>query len=413
VSTPQHFSKAEIERYSRHLLLDEVGTAGQAKLKSAKVLCVGTGGLGSPVLMYLAAAGVGRIGIVDFDVVDASNLHRQILHGTSAVGKAKVLSACERLMDINPHIQLDVFEEVLNSENALRIIEAYDIVVDGTDNFPSRYLINDACVILGKPNVYGSIFKFEGQVSVFNSKGGWLRPVGWKSLTPDAKKAARMAQKDWLYDDDIQGPHYRDLYPEPPPPGLVPSCAEGGVLGVLPGVIGSIQATEVIKLILGAGRTLSGRMLCYDALKMTFKEFKLQADPNTAPITGLIDYKQFCGYSIQEEITSQKPIQSLTVSEFQTRQADGWKPYVLDVRKENEANIVSFPFVDRRHSHDTIDEILSELPQDRDILVHCKTGGRSLKAARTLINAGFSSIFNLEGGIVAWAEHIDPSMPKY
>ena len=363
--------------------------------------------------MYLAAAGVGRIGIVDFDVVDASNLHRQILHGTSSVGKAKVTSASERLMDINPHIQLDVFEEALNSENALKIIEAYDIVVDGTDNFPSRYLINDACVILGKPNVYGSIFKFEGQVSVFNAKGGWLRPAGWESWTSDAKKAARLAQKDWLYDDHIQGPHYRDLYPEPPPPGLVPSCAEGGVLGVLPGVIGSIQATEVIKIILGVGRTLSGRMLCYDALKMTFKEFKLQADPTTEKITGLIDYKQFCGVPNKEDKKSSGPIQSLSVFELQTRLAEGWKPYVLDVRKENEANIVSFPFVSRRHSHSTIDEILMDLPHDRDILVHCKTGGRSRKAAQALIDAGFTSVINLDGGILAWAEHIDPSIPKY
>ncbi|MEE2751010.1 MAG: molybdopterin-synthase adenylyltransferase MoeB, partial [Myxococcota bacterium] len=261
-------SNAEIARYSRHLILDEVGLDGQRRLKGSSVLCVGTGGLGSPLLMYLAAAGVGRIGIVDFDVVDESNLQRQVLHGSSTVGQPKVKSAEGRLKDINPFLQLDLFEEPLTSENALRILEPYDVVVDGTDNFPTRYLVNDACVILGKPNVYGSIFKFEGQATVFNYEGG---------------------------------PNYRDLYPEPPPPGLVPSCAEGGVLGILPGVIGCIQANETIKILLGVGTSLSGRLLLYDALNMKFRELKLRRDPDAKPIETLIDYQQFCGIPNADE----------------------------------------------------------------------------------------------------------------
>ena len=272
----------EIARFSRHLILDEVGMEGQRKLKGSSVLCIGTGGLGSPLLMYLAAAGVGRIGIVDFDVVDASNLQRQVLHGTASVGRPKVQSAAERIKDINPHVQIDIYEEALTSDNALDIVRPYDVVVDGTDNFPTRYLVNDACVILGKPNVYGSIFKFEGQASVFNYQGG---------------------------------PNYRDLYPEPPPPGLVPSCAEGGVLGILPGVIGCIQATETIKILLGKGDTLSGRLLLYDALGMTFRQLKLRRDPNLKPITELIDYQQFCGMPAndheRDEAAVEEPFQRL------------------------------------------------------------------------------------------------------
>lgn len=410
-------SNAEIARYSRHLILDEVGMAGQKKLKAAKVLCVGTGGLGSPSLMYLAAAGVGRIGIVDFDVVDASNLQRQILHGTATVGKPKVESARERLLDINPHVQLDIYEEPLTSENALRIVEKYDVVVDGTDNFPTRYLVNDACVMLNKPNVYGSIFKFEGQASVFNHVGGWKRPEDWKTLSKEEKKDRRRKKVDWVYANNAKGPHYRDLYPEPPPPGLVPSCAEGGVLGILPGVIGCIQANETIKIILGVGRTLSGRMLRYDALDMQFKEFKLHVDPKTPEITRLIDYEEFCGLpgiAMDSELeSSSESFERISVQEANQRLQGGWRPFVLDVRKTFEAEIVSLDFVDRLEPHESVSEILSDLPKDRDILIHCKMGGRSAKAAAVLVDAGFSRVINLDGGIRAWAEQIDKSLPTY
>jgi len=379
-------TKEEIARYSRHLILDEVGMEGQRRLKDAKVLCIGTGGLGSPLLMYLAAAGVGRIGIVDFDVVDASNLQRQVLHGTSTVGVAKVQSAAQRIADINPNVQVDLYEEALTSENALRIFEPYDVVVDGTDNFPTRYLVNDACVILGKPNVYGSIFKFEGQASVFNYKGG---------------------------------PNYRDLYPEPPPPGLVPSCAEGGVLGILPGVIGCIQATETLKILLERGDTLSGRLLLYDAMAMRFRELKLRKDPSLGAITELIDYQQFCGVPANDhdesQVTADEPFQRIDVLAARDRLAGGWKPYVLDVRGANEAEIVKFTWADRLQPHGEVRAIADDLPRDRDILVHCKMGGRSAKACTALAEAGFASdrLFNLDGGIVGWAEQIDPSMPSY
>jgi len=372
----------EIGRYSRHLILDEVGMEGQRKLKAARVLCVGTGGLGSPLLMYLSAAGVGRIGIVDFDSVDASNLHRQVIHGTKDVGRPKVVSAAESIADINPNVQLDVYEEPLTSENALRIVADYDIVVDGTDNFPTRYLVNDACVMLGKPNVYGSIFKFEGQASVFN------------------------------YGD---GPNYRDLYPEPPPPGLVPSCAEGGVLGILPGIIGLIQATETVKIILGQGTTLSGRLLLYDALAMRFRELKLRKDPNAKPITELIDYNQFCGIpglSDHEEVVAE-PFERIDVVDFSERRSKGWDPYVLDVRKPHEAEIVRLAFADRLQPHGQVASIADDLPRDRDIVVHCKMGGRSAKACQTLAELGFTRLHNLEGGITAWAQQIDKSLPTY
>ena len=382
--TLPELTHAEIERYSRHLLLGEVGVEGQRRLKAASVLCVGTGGLGSPLLLYLAAAGVGRIGIVDFDVVDASNLQRQIIHGTSWIGRPKVQSACDRLREINPHVQVDVHEVAFTAENAARIAAPYDIVVDGTDNFPTRYLVNDVCELLGKPNVYGSIFKFEGQASVFNHQGG---------------------------------PTYRDLYPEPPPPGLVPSCAEGGVLGILPGLIGTIQATETVKIILGQGTTLSGRLLLYDALNMSFRELKLRRDPHRAPVTELIDYNQFCGVpSIAEGADAahaDEPYTPLSVTELHDRRAAGWNPYVLDVRKPYEAAIVSLDFVDRLQPHEDVAAIADLLPRDRDIVVHCKAGGRSARAARELAALGFSRLFNLEGGIVAWARQIDPSLPTY
>ena len=379
-------SNEEISRYSRHLILDEVGMAGQLKLKQSAVLCIGTGGLGSPLLLYLAAAGVGRIGIVDFDVVDASNLQRQVIHGTASVGKRKVVSARERIHDINPFVQVDIYEEPFTSENALRIAKDYDVVVDGTDNFPTRYLVNDACVILGKPNVYGSIFKFEGQASVFNYQGG---------------------------------PNYRDLYREPPPPGLVPSCAEGGVLGVLPGIIGTIQATETLKVLLGVGTTLSGRLLLFDALKMQFRELKLRKDPEAPVIDRLIDYDQFCGIpgrpvagSREEHPGMAGDFRRLTVQEVASRRAEGWNPFVLDVRGPSEAQIVRFDWADALIPHTEVAARLAEIPRDREILVHCKLGGRSAQAAAVLAAAGFDAV-NLEGGITAWAKQVDPRMATY
>jgi molybdopterin/thiamine biosynthesis adenylyltransferase/rhodanese-related sulfurtransferase len=381
LSALPELSNEEIARYSRHLILEEVGMEGQRKLKAGRVLCIGTGGLGSPLLLYLAAAGVGRIGIVDFDVVDASNLQRQVIHGTSKIGVSKVQSARERILDINPHVIVDVYEEALTSENALRLFADYDVIVDGTDNFPTRYLVNDACVILGKPNVYGSIFKFEGQATVFNYRGG---------------------------------PNYRDLYPEPPPPGLVPSCAEGGVLGILPGVIGTIQATETVKILLGKGTTLSGRLLLYDALNMRFRELKLRRDPQALPITELIDYEQFCGVpQPTEEVPVSEPFARLSVTELKARLDGGWTPYVLDVRKPFEADIARLAFADRLEPHETVANIAAELPRDRDIVIHCKLGGRSAKACEALAALGFTRLYNVEGGITAWAQQIDPTLPTY
>lgn len=371
----------EIARYSRHLLLDEVGVEGQARLKDASVLCVGTGGLGAPVLMYLAAAGVGRIGIVDFDVVEASNLQRQVIHGTARVGMSKVRSARERILDINPHVQVDGYEEALTAENALRILAPYDVVVDGTDNFPTRYLVNDACVLLGKPNVYGSIFKFEGQASVFNHE---------------------------------DGPNYRDLYPEPPPPGLVPSCAEGGVLGVLPGIIGTIQATETLKLLLGRGTTLSGRLLLFDALNMRFRELKLRRDPLAPRIERLIDYDQFCGVPGRAAAAPAEAggARRMAATEVARRRQDGWRPFVLDVRSASEAAIVRLAWTDARVPHGEVAHRLAEIPRDREVLVYCKAGGRSAQAARVLAEAGYD-VVDLEGGITAWAREVDPTLPTY
>ncbi|MEL6343495.1 MAG: molybdopterin-synthase adenylyltransferase MoeB [Myxococcota bacterium] len=372
----------DIRRFSRHLILDEVGVEGQRRLKGGRVLCVGTGGLGSPLLMYLAAAGVGRIGIVDFDTVDETNLQRQIIHSTSTVGKLKTESARARILEINPHAQVDLYNVALQSDNALDIMAPYDVIVDGTDNFPTRYLVNDACVLLNKPNVYGSIFKFEGQATVFNHQGG---------------------------------PNYRDLYPEPPPPGLVPSCAEGGVLGVLPGIIGSIQANETIKILLGKGETLSGRLLLFDAMRMTFRTLKLRKDPDARPITELIDYKQFCGVvSIDEGAAAIEDFHRISVQQAKARLDEGWAPFVLDVRKPHEADIVKLDFVDLLRPHEQIiDGDVEGIPQDRPILVHCKSGGRSAKAAKALTDAGYSDVTNLEGGINGWAREIDTDLPQY
>jgi len=378
-------SKEEIERYSRHLIMPEVAMAGQRKLKKASVLLVGMGGLGSPLSMYLAAAGVGRIGIVDFDVVDTTNLQRQIIYSIADVGKAKLKSAKERLKGINPYIQIDEFETRLTSENALDILKNYDIIVDGTDNFPTRYLVNDACVLLGKPNVYGSIFRFEGQASVFYAK---------------------------------EGPCYRCLYPEPPPPGLVPSCAEGGVLGILPGTIGVIQATETVKLILGKGEPLIGRLLIYDAMAMKYRELKLRKDPN-CPICGenptikeLIDYEQFCGIGTEADKIVLEPQFEISVHELKTELDKNGAPVIIDVREPHEFEICRIP-QSTLIPLGQIETRVHELNREHDIVVHCKSGARSAKAVKFLKEAGFEKVRNLKGGILAWSEQIDPSVPKY
>jgi adenylyltransferase/sulfurtransferase len=379
-------TKEEYARYSRHIILPEVGLEGQKRLKAASVLCIGTGGLGSPLLLYLAAAGVGRIGIVDFDIVDNSNLHRQIIHGTSWVGKPKIESAKNSVLEINPHCQVDLYETRLSSENALDLIEPYDIVVDGTDNFPTRYLVNDACVLLNKPNVYGSIFRFEGQATVFNYEGG---------------------------------PNYRDLYPEPPPPGMVPSCAEGGVLGVLCGIIGTIQATETVKIILGKGTTLSGRLLLYNALEMKFRELKLRPNPVRPIIEKLIDYEQFCGIpqAKAEEAKRQMEMPEMTVQELKQLIDSGAKDFVLlDVRNPNEYEIaripgsVLVPLPDIENG-EGITEV-KELLNGHRLIAHCKMGGRSAKALSILKEAGIEGT-NVKGGITAWSREIDPAVPEY
>ena len=390
----------EISRYSRHLILPEVGMEGQQKLKAAKVLCVGTGGLGAPLALYLAAAGVGTIGLVDFDTVDASNLQRQIIHSTATVGKLKVDSAEIMLKGLNPFLNVVKHNTMLTSANALEILKDYDVIADGTDNFQTRYLVNDACVLLNKPNAYGSIFRFEGQASVFATK---------------------------------EGPCYRCLYPEPPPPGLVPSCAEGGVLGILPGLVGVIQATEVIKLILGIGDTLVGRLLLVDALAMQFRTLKLRKNPDcpacgTHPtVTALIDYDQFCGIAppasvgplevARDKAVGDAPvvdgIPQISVQELKRRLDAKQDVFVLDVREPHEVPIANLgaPLIPVGELERRIGELAAE--KDREIVVHCRSGARSQKAALILKKAGFTHVENLAGGILAWADKIDPSMPKY
>lgn len=379
-------TKDDYERYSRHLILPEVGLEGQKRLKAASVLCIGTGGLGSPLLLYLAAAGIGRIGIVDFDIVDTSNLQRQVIHGTSWVGKPKIESAKNRIHEINPYCQVDLYETRLSSENALDILKPYDIVVDGTDNFPTRYLVNDACVLLNKPNVYGSIFRFEGQATVFNYEGG---------------------------------PNYRDLYPEPPPPGMVPSCAEGGVLGILPGMIGVIQATETVKIIIGKGNTLSGRLLLYNALDMKFRELKLRPNPIRPVIEKLIDYEQFCGIpqAQAEEAKQQMEIQEMTVVELKQLLDSAAKDFVLlDVRNPHEYDIakipgsvlVPLPDIENGDGVAKVKQILN----GHRLIAHCKMGGRSAKALAILKEAGIVGT-NVKGGITAWSREVDSSVPEY
>ena len=385
---PTSLSNEEVLRYSRHLIMPEVGVEGQQKLKAARVLSIGAGGLGSPVALYLAAAGVGTIGMVDFDVVDFTNLQRQIIHFTSDVGRPKLQSAKEKLAAVNPFVQVRTFEAKLTSENALQIFANFDIIVDGTDNFPTRFLVNDACVFTGKPNVYGSIFRFEGQASVFAAK---------------------------------QGPCYRCLYPQPPPPGAVPSCAEGGVLGILPGLVGLIQATETIKLILGSGDPLIGRLLLVDALGMKFRELKLRKNPdcvvcgNHPTVTKLIDYEEFCGLRGQEKpVTTPPPgVPEITVEELKQRLDAKEDIFILDVREPHEYKICNL------NGHlvplNDLPKRIQELDgaKEKEVVVHCRSGGRSAKATALLQQAGFKKAKNLKGGILAWADRIDPKVPKY
>jgi len=376
----------DLSRYSRHLILPEVGMEGQRKLKAARVLCVGTGGLGSPLAFYLAAAGIGTLGLVDFDVVDASNLQRQIIHSTKDIGRKKLDSAAEKLTALNPALNVVKHETMLSSANALEIIKDYDIVADGTDNFPTRYLVNDASVLLRKPNAYASIFRFEGQASVFGME---------------------------------EGPCYRCLYPEPPPPGLVPSCAEGGVLGILPGLLGVIQATEVIKLILGKGNPLIGRLLLVDALGMKFRELKLRKNPE-CPVCGenptvkeLIDYQQFCGImpESKEEKAVKNGIPQLSVKELKRRRDAGENVYLLDVREPYEYQIAQIGGT--LIPQNDVPQRLNEIPRDREIIVQCRSGARSQKIAEFLKQSGYSQVVNLAGGILAWSDEIDPKVQKY
>lgn len=378
-------SNEEIARYSRHLIMPELGMAGQRRLKQGSVLLIGAGGLGSPLALYLAAAGVGHIGLVDFDVVDMSNLQRQIVHGTGTLGLSKVESARRRLVDLNPLIEVTAHETMISAENALDLMRPYDVIIDGTDNFPTRYLSNDAAVILGKPNIYGSIFRFEGQATVFYPKAG--------------------------------GPCYRCLYPDPPPPGLVPSCAEGGVLGVLPGVIGTIQATEAIKLLAGIGEPLIGRLMLYDALAMRFRELKLRRNPacplcgERPTVTDLIDYDQFCG--IVPEVSTLSNQYEIAPIELAAQLQSDTRPYLLDVRNPYEVAIASIPGTDRLIPVDQLPERIAELDSALDIVVYCRSGVRSGRAVELLKHAGFRKVRNLVGGILRWADDVDPSVAKY
>jgi adenylyltransferase/sulfurtransferase len=378
-------SNEEIRRYSRHLIMPEVGMEGQRRLKAGSVLLIGTGGLGSPLALYLAAAGVGHIGLVDFDVVDESNLQRQIVHGTSTVGVRKIDSARSRLRDLNPHIHITTYDTRISSENAMDLIRPYDVVVDGTDNFPTRYLTNDACVLLEKPNVYGSIFRFEGQTTVFHAAA--------------------------------EGPCYRCLYPEPPPPGLVPSCAEGGVLGVLPGVIGTMQATEVIKLIAGIGEPLIGRLLLYDALGMRFREMKVRRNPDCPvcgehpTITELIDYVEFCGIGTEEHPTDTQF--EITPLELAALLQHDERPFLLDVRNPYEVEIAAIPGTDKLIPVHELAHHINELDSAREIVIYCRSGARSASALQMLRGFGFNKVKNLTGGVLRWSDEVDPTMPKY
>jgi molybdopterin/thiamine biosynthesis adenylyltransferase/rhodanese-related sulfurtransferase len=380
VEPAEELSVEEIARYSRHLIIPDVGVPGQKRLKNAKVLVVGAGGLGSPALLYLAAAGVGTLGIIDFDVVDESNLQRQVIHGVSDLGKPKALSAKESIAEINPLVNVVLHEERLDSDNALDIFRPYDLILDGTDNFATRYLVNDACVLLGKPYVWGSIYRFEGQVSVF-----------------------------W----DQYGPNYRDLYPVPPPPGMVPSCAEGGVLGVLCASIGSVMVTEAIKLITGIGESLLGRLMVYDALEMSYRTIRIRKDPKAEPITQLIDYEEFCG-QVSDEAQRAAAGSTITATELKEMLDAGKDPYLVDVREPVEYDIVKIPGgvlipKDRILSG----EALAELPQDKPLVLYCRTGVRSAEALAAVKAAGFRDAVHVQGGVTAWATQVDPSLPTY
>ncbi len=377
------FSKAELERYSRHIIIPEFNIEGQRKLKEAKVLVVGSGGLGSPLLLYLAAAGVGRIGIVDYDVVDDSNLQRQVLFGTESIGQSKVEAAKARLQALNPHIQIHLHNTYLSSENALEIIKDYDVVADGTDNFPTRYLVNDACVILGKTNVYASIYRFDGQVSVFN----------------------------YQYEDGSFGPNYRDLFPTPPPPGLVPSCAEGGVLGVLPGIVGSLQALEVIKVITGVGEPLVGRLYLFDALSFSHRTLNIRKNPNLNPITELIDYEQFCGIGLSKTL-SYDNLKEVSVQELQRLQNIKADIQLIDVREPYEAEIVSIGGL--LIPKDRVEHQLDQISKEKQVIVHCRSGKRSAEVIQLLQDKyGYENLYNLKGGVLAYAEEVDQELAVY
>lgn len=381
MSNTIQFSKEELERYSRHLIIPEFNIEGQRKLKQAKVLVVGAGGLGSPLLLYLTAAGVGTIGIVDFDLVDDSNLQRQVLYGTESVGLAKVEAARQRLLALNPHIQINIHNTYLSSEKALDIIRDYDLVADGTDNFPTRYLVNDACVILGIPNVYASIYRFDGQVSVFNYK----------------------------YKDGTYGPNYRDLFPTPPPPGLVPSCAEGGVLGVLPGIIGSLQASEVIKVVTGIGEPLAGRLFLFDALDFSTRTLKIRKNPNSKPIEKLVDYQALCGLKIK---TQPSAVPELSVEEFAEIQNLELAHQLIDVREPYEQKIVSIGGVLIPQA--TVEEHLNQISRDKKVIIHCRSGKRSGDVVRLLKEKyGFDNVYNLKGGILEYAKKINQRLAVY
>jgi len=386
VSPADGLTVDEVRRYSRHLIIPDVGMTGQKRLKNARVLCVGAGGLGSPALLYLAAAGVGTLGIIDFDVVDESNLQRQIIHGQSDVGRSKAQSARDSVLEINPHVNVMLHEERLDSDNAMRIFEPYDLIVDGTDNFATRYLVNDACVLLGKPYVWGSIYRFDGQASVF-----WAE----------------------------HGPCYRCLYPEPPPPGMVPSCAEGGVLGVLCASIGSIQVTEAIKLITGIGEPLVGRLMIYDALEMSYRTLPVRKDPECPvcgkdpTITELIDYEEFCG-TVSEDAQQAAAGSTITAGELKAMQDRGDNIFLVDVREPNEYEIVSIPGATLIPKGEFLSgAALERLPQDKRIVLHCKSGARSAECLAITKNAGFSDAVHVGGGVLAWINQVDPALPAY